>query len=170
MKPLPIKLRPAIAGDAESIARVHFAAVHQTAAAFYPLEVLSSWSPPADHNRVERIAQTIAAGEEVFVVCEVKGVVRGFGSIVPKSSELRAVYVDPEFTHQRIGSAITHHLEDLAASRGVKELTMDASVNAEEFYRKLGYTVVERGLHRLPSGLQMACAKMSKTLPPSPNQ
>jgi hypothetical protein len=54
----------------------------------------------------------------------------------------------------------------VALERGAVELQMDASVNAEAFYRRAGYDVVERGTHRLRSGLQMACVKMSKRLTP----
>jgi ribosomal protein S18 acetylase RimI-like enzyme len=41
---------------------------------------------------------------------------------------------------------------------------MDASINAEAFYRRAGYEILERGVHRLRSGREMACLKMKKTL------
>lgn len=88
----------------------------------------------------------------------------GFGSIVPESEELRAVYVHARAGRCGVGSAILEQLELLAVSHGCAQLQMDASVNAEAFYRRNGYIVVERGIHRLSSGHDMACVKMRKTL------
>jgi hypothetical protein len=39
----------------------------------------------------------------------------------------------------------------------------DASINAEAFDRRAGYEIVERGVHRLRSGHEMACLKMKKS-------
>lgn len=41
---------------------------------------------------------------------------------------------------------------------------MDASVNAEAFYRRAGYQFVDHGVHRFDSGHEMACVKMKKDL------
>jgi putative acetyltransferase len=41
---------------------------------------------------------------------------------------------------------------------------MAASINAEAFYRRAGYEFVERGVHRLGGGVEMACVRMKKHL------
>jgi len=43
-------------------------------------------------------------------------------------------------------------------------LTLHTSINAEAFYSKQGFEVIEYGTHRLASGQEMACVKMQKTL------
>ena len=48
--------------------------------------------------------------------------------------------------------------------RGLLQLHMNASLNAEAFYRRAGYEVLEYGIHRLDTGLEMACVKMKKVL------
>ena len=88
----------------------------------------------------------------------------GCGSIVPLLQELRAVYVHPGAGRRGVGSAILRCLAQLALDRGVLQLQMDASINAEAFYRRAGYKILERGVHRLRSGREMACLKMKKSL------
>jgi putative acetyltransferase len=159
-----VNIRPAIVADAIAIIDLHFAAVHQSAGSFYPPDVLDSWSTPPDETRYDQIRRTLEKREELFVVAEDASGVIGFGSIVPLLQELRAVYVHPRAGRRGVGSAILRRLEQLALDRGVLQLQMDASINAEAFYTRAGYEILERGVHRLRSGGEMACLKMKKSL------
>jgi len=159
-----VEIRPATAADAVAIIDLHFAAVHETAAAFYPREVLDRWSSLPDEARYQRIRDAIAKGEERLLVAEEPSGVVGFGSIVPRLQELHAVYVHPRLGRQGIGSRILVQLERLATDLDVWQLQMEASVNAEAFYRRAGYEVVERGVHRLGGGIEMASVTMKKRL------
>lgn len=159
----PVHIRPALDADAEPIIHAHFAAVHQTASDFYPREVLESWSRQPDESRYEQIRQAIAKGHELFLVAEDLLGVAGFGSIVPASQELRALYVHPRIARRGVGANLLLHLERLALLRQCAYLQMEASLNAEAFYRRHGYELVERGVHRLTNGGEMACVKMKKT-------
>ena len=161
---MAVDVRPATYADAESIVRVHFAAVHETAGAFYPAEVLANWSRQPGETRYRQIRDAIARGDELFLVAEDSSVVVGFGSIFPALQELRAVYVHPRIGRQGVGTKILQRLETMAAERGLSQLQMDASVNAEVFYRTHGYEVIARGVHRLSSGHHMTCVKMRKLL------
>jgi putative acetyltransferase len=162
-----IRVGSARAEDAEGIVRVHFAAVHNTAAPFYPDEVIQNWSRPVSEERVQGMRQVIAQSEEIVVVARVDDAIAGFGSIVPANNELRAVYVHPDYGAQGIGGAILSTLEEIARAKGMPLLEMSASVNAESFYRKHGFQVIERTSHQLSSGHQMACVRMRKVLIPS---
>jgi putative acetyltransferase len=159
-------VRPAVVADAEAIANVHFAAVHRTASTFYSTAVLDSWSSHPDEGRYGRMREVITGDDELVLVAEMAQGVVAFGSIVPRLAELRAVYVHPDAGCQGIGSQILAMLERLAIERGVSELQMHASLNAEAFYKRAGYVAVERGIHRLGTGQEMACVKMLKTLAP----
>jgi putative acetyltransferase len=150
--------------DAELIIHAHFAAVHQTPFDFYPREVLESWYRHPDETRYQQIRQAIAKGHELFLVAEDVSVVVGFGSIVPALHELRALYIHPRIARRGVGANLLVHLEQLAVLRHCAYLQMDASLNAEAFYARHGYEVVERGVQRLISGHEMACVKMKKTL------
>jgi putative acetyltransferase len=156
----PLAIRPAIVDDAQRILEAHNAAVHRTAAGEYASDILAAWAAP-------RMARIIASQSELLLVAEIDERVVGFGSIIPKNSELRAVYVHPDFGRKGIGNRILSALEDLARQYALAELTMDASLNAEEFYRAHGYVVVDRGDHPLRTGARMRCVKMRKALTPA---
>jgi N-acetylglutamate synthase-like GNAT family acetyltransferase len=159
-----VRIRPAVDADAAGVSRVHFEAVRRTAAPFYPPDVIDSWSQEPDERRREQFRRAIVGKDELFLVADRGGEVVGFGSIVPSSGELRAVYVHPDVGRTGVGAAILRDLEQMATATGLSTLHMDASLNAETFYARHGYEVVERGTHRLSGGAQMACVKMRKAL------
>jgi N-acetylglutamate synthase-like GNAT family acetyltransferase len=163
-----INLRRATISDVEDLVRVHHAAVHGTASStFYRQDILYSWSPsPTDQSRIDRHRQAIEDNDHLTIVAESvnNAVIVGFGSVIPSKQEIRAVYVDPTFAGQGIGSKILLNLEEIAQLHGVDKLHLDASLNAEKFYSHHGYSVVERGTHLLYCGVIMDCVKMSKDL------
>jgi len=55
-------------------------------------------------------------------------------------------------------------LEAWAIAAGISQLHLDASLNAEAFYQRNGFGVVEYSQHQLRSGLPMDCVKMRKLL------
>ena len=159
-----IRVRPALEQDAAALSRIHFEAVHRTAAPFYPPDVIDTWSIAPNETRVGQFRQAIAGNDELFLVAERNGVVVGFGSIVPSAAELRSVYVHPDLGRSGVGAAILQRLERWAIEKGVSELHMDASLNAEAFYSRHGYEIVERSSHQLGRGPRMACVRMRKSL------
>lgn len=163
-----IHLRPATIFDVEALIRVHHASVHGPApSTFYTQKILQSWSPsPTDTLRINQLRKAIENSTELVVVAESteNAVIIGFGSVVPAQQELRAVYVDPLFGRQGAGPKILSHLEALAILHSTDILHVDASLNAERFYNRHGYSVVQRASHRLSSGVDMDCVKMSKKL------
>lgn len=157
-------VRPATVSDAKAIIDLHFAAVHRSASGFYSSAVLESWSRPPDEARYLRMRAIIAGGDELVLVAQVDSGVVAFGSIVPRLAELRAVYVRPDVGRLGIGAQVLTALEDMARERGVSELHMNASLNAEAFYHRAGYEVVGHGVHRLGTGQEMPCVAMRKRL------
>jgi putative acetyltransferase len=159
-----IKIELAQAQDAAAIAEVHHAAVHQSAKSFYPEEVIHSWSRPISNDRVERIKQVVEESDEWMIVARQNNQIIGFGSIVPENNELRSLYVHPSFGRCGVGERILTILEHEARSLRLPYLQMDASLNAESFYRKHGFEIIEYATHQLTSGQEMACVKMRKVL------
>lgn len=160
-----VRLQLARAEDTEAMLIVHRAAVRGVATHFYNPETIEDWGSPIRSEYVESLAQRIMRGEEEAVVArDASGHVIGFGSIVPSAYELRALYVAPEHGGTGIGGMILRDLEARAQKRGIDELSVDASVNAEAFYRRHGFEVEGRGQHALPSGRQIDCVRMRKHL------
>lgn len=157
-------VRIAITADAEAIVRTHHAAVCGTAHDYYPPDVLEAWAVPLTDDSYQRVREEIADDAMVVVVADVNSRVTGFGMIVPGDEELRAVYVEPSFGRQGVGTAILQRLEEAACARDVARLNLSSSINAEAFYAKHGYETIERTTHRLRSGNEMACVRMTKRL------
>jgi len=159
-----LHVRLAVTADAEAIVRTHHEAVWNTARHHYQPDVLEAWAVTLTDDSYEQVRQEIADAEMVVLVAESNSRIAGFGMIVPAGEELRAVYVDPAFGRQGVGTAILHRLEQTARERSVDRLNLSSSINAEAFYGKHGYEVVERATHRLRSGHEMACVRMTKRL------
>lgn len=159
-------VRPAVTADAEAIVRTHYEAVWHTARNNYSPDVLEAWAVKLSDSSYKQVHREILDVDLVVLVAESLSRVVGFGMIVPADEELRAVYVDPAFGRQGVGTAILERLEQTARERGVAQLNLSSSINAEAFYGKHGYSVVERTTLRLRSGCEMACVRMTKTLLP----
>jgi len=158
-----VQIRTARPEDAETIIHLHYAAVHETAIAFYPTEIIEAWSRKPDEARFQWMRQMIASGEEVVLVAEAPSGILGFGVLIPKLHELRALYVHPEAGRQGIGKQILQAVEAQAAARGISCLQLLASLNAETFYQRNGYKVLSRGTFRLSPEHEMDCVKMEKS-------
>lgn len=158
---MSITIRPFSPDDAEVFLRVHHAAVRGNAANDYPTEVINAWAPAIQTTHIERVKADLT-GTRVLALCD--GEVAGVGEVVPDLSELRACYVAPKFGRRGIGQRIVAELEQIARSRGVLRLWLDSSLTAEAFYKRLGYSVRQRGEHVLGNGVTMACVTMEKIL------
>jgi len=157
-----LHVRIAVTADAEAIVRTHHEAVWNTARNHYSPDVLEAWAVKLADSSYEQVRREILDVELVVLVAESLSRVAGFGMIVPADKELRAVY--PAFGRQGVGAAILGRLEQIARQRGVTRLDLSSSINAEAFYAKHGYEVVERTTLRLRSGCEMACVRMTKNL------
>ena len=97
-------IRPAIVDDAQGILKTHSAAVHRTASRQYASDILTVWAAPFGADNVRRMAGIIASQSELVLVAEIGANIVGFGSIVAKNIELRAIYVHPDFGREGVGT------------------------------------------------------------------
>ncbi|OUL19583.1 hypothetical protein BV378_32730 [Nostoc sp. RF31YmG] len=159
-----IKVRRCLPSDAESVLKVHRAAIHGTASSCYPKEIIQYWASPITPSKIKAFANNTVIGEETRIVAEINGQIVGFGAVVVSNSELRAVYVSPKFGRSGVGTAILQELERLARERGLSELHLNASLNAEPFYQVNGYINEGFEEHILRSGRKMPSVRMGKKL------
>jgi putative acetyltransferase len=121
-------LRRATIKDADEILLTRIASIRALASSSYS----QTGSVASYHSPIE---------EKVVLVEEVGGQVVGFGQLDPTSAVIQAVYVCPTMTRQGVGTKILRALEAAAAAQGIQELTLEASLNAVEFYRRAGYVL-----------------------------
>ena len=73
------------------------------------------------------------------------------------------LYVHPGVAGQGVASMLLDALEKLAGGRGATKLTVDASDNAADFFRKRGYVAMQRNSITV-NGEWLANTTMQKTL------
>lgn len=163
-----ILIRKAGLLDAKAILNVHYAAVHDSrpgsASSFYDRETLDCWSPMVDEERVGNFISCFKPDDELLWVGQLSDKLIGFASIVPRLNELRSCYVDPASSLKGVARSLLLHLEAEARQLRLGFLTLDASLNAESFYQKLGYQSDGLTRHPLPGGLSMTAVRMYKFL------
>ncbi|MBX9938665.1 MAG: GNAT family N-acetyltransferase [Candidatus Obscuribacterales bacterium] len=163
-----ILIRKAGLLDAKAILNVHYAAVHDSkpgsASSFYDRETLDCWSPVVDEERVGNFISCFKPDDELMCVAQLGDKLIGFASIVPRLNELRSCYVDPSLSLKGVARSLLLHLEAEARQLRLGFLTLDASLNAESFYQKLGYQSDGLTRHPLPGGLSMTAVRMYKFL------
>ena len=159
-----IKIRIATLNDAKSILKVHYDAVHKIASKDYSREILDDWSAPVTDKRINDTKKKLQAGRITFVVAEINGEIIGFGAIVPKDYEIRAVYVLPKAKRKGVGTALLRKLEGIAKQNNIKKLNLESSITAEKFYNKSGYKSLRYWDFILKTGRMMKSVKMSKKL------
>ena len=152
-------IRPAADGDRPAIHAVHVRAIRGTCSRSYSAEQISSWAGLLSPDSYKVVLQT-----RVMVVATDGTMVIGFGQLNPDIGEVDAVYVLPERQGEGIGGMVLSDLEQRARERGVTTLELSATLNAANFYERAGYARQQVAVHRLPTGVELQCIRMSKRL------
>lgn len=132
-----LTIRPATRGDAGAIHRVHTRSITTLCPNHYPGEVINGW---LRGRTPEGYYSSIDTGS-VFVA-EIAGEVAGFGRAV--KGEVLSVYVDPDHASRGVGSLLLAHAIAVAREGHDGPIAVVSTINAEAFYLKHGFTVVNR--------------------------
>jgi len=132
----PLKIRSAIATDADAIHELHTKSVQELCAEHYTPEQIAGW-----------LKQRTSAGylpgierNEIFVA-EAHFEIVGFGHAIP--GEVLAVFVAPDRAHQGIGTALLAHAMDIARKNAQWVVRLEATLNAQKFYERAGFVVID---------------------------
>ncbi|MBD2198129.1 GNAT family N-acetyltransferase [Calothrix parietina] len=155
-----IILRPAQPTDARDLSIIHIAAIKALPATFYSPEELLAWRNNRDRPDNGNIFKLIKADN--FWVAVIDNVITGFASYI--DDELIALYVHPQYQGRGIGRNLVEHFCDRAREQGIDRVMTTASLYAEGFYSRLGFTAIARAPHYLSKGIIVPVTKMSKKL------
>lgn len=158
-----LSLRPATPGDRRALWRIHSRSVEALCAGAYSSLEVRTWVEllrPDGYLRPEQPRTVLVAERGRHLV--------GFGQLDAFLGELEALYVVPEEMGHGVGSALLSALEELAWRAGARVMSLDASLNAEDFYRARGYVRLHAAKRILTPEVQLACVRMRKqrTAPP----
>lgn len=160
-RPPAIALRRAGAADIAALWALRTRAVRSGCAAHYPARTVELWSatpvPPA-------YAGLVAAGGAVLAE-SARGLL-GYAILERGGGEVDAVFVDPDCAGLGVGKLLLRALEEMAGADGTGRLHLYASLNAVAFYRAAGFVALRAARYPHPSGVELDCVYMEKTLAP----
>jgi putative acetyltransferase len=151
-------LRPFLPADTPVLAAIFAAAIQELTGDDYDEEQQEAWASAADDE--QEFGKKLAG--ELTLIASLKNAPVGFASLRGKD-HIDMLYVHPNAAGQGVASALLDALEKLARARGAEKLTVDASDNAQEFFRKRGYVAQQRNSITI-NGEWLANTTMQKTL------
>ncbi|HEX5778637.1 MAG TPA: GNAT family N-acetyltransferase [Xanthobacteraceae bacterium] len=151
-------LRPFLPEDVPVLAEIFRASVEGLAAEDYSESQVDVWASAADDE--EQFAARLAAS--LTLVATMDGAAVGFASL-DAPGHIDFVYVHPAVAGRGAGTMLVDALTKLAAARGAIKLTVEASDNAQEFFRRRGFKALQR--NSVPMGGEwLANTTMEKPL------
>jgi putative acetyltransferase len=151
-------LRPFLPADAPVLAEIFRASVEGLAADDYSESQIDAWSGALDDEA--KFAARLAAS--LTLIATMDGAAIGFASL-DAPGHIDFVYVHPAVAGRGAGSMLVDALTKLAAARGAIKLTVEASDNAQEFFRRRGFKAMQRNTVPL-AGEWFANTTMEKPL------
>ena len=151
-------LRPYLAADTPVLAAIFVAAIEELTGEDYSEAQQEAWASAADDE--EQFGKRLAG--ELTLIATLQNSPVGFASLKGKD-HIDMLYVHPGAAGQGVASMLCDALEKLAGGRGAKNLTVDASDNAQGFFEKRGYVAKQRNTVTV-NGEWLANTTMQKTL------
>ena len=151
-------LRPFLAEDTPVLAAILAASIEELTGEDYNEAQQEAWASVADEE--DQFGKRLAS--ELTLVATLQNSPVGFAAL-KGADHIDMLYVHPGAAGQGVGSMLTDALEKLAGGRGAKSLTVDASDNAEDFFKKRGYVARQRNTVTI-NGEWLANTTMQKML------
>jgi putative acetyltransferase len=150
-------LRPFLPTDVPILAAIFASAIEELTGDDYSEAQQEAWMAAAEDDEFGR-----RLGADLTLIATLEGSPIGFASL-RGNDHIRLLYVHPAVVGQGIATMLVDALEKLAAGRGAKSLTVDASDTAQNFFAKRGYSAKQRNSVTI-NGEWLANTTMQKTL------
>ncbi len=132
-------LRPYMPADAATLAALFRESVDELAEEDYDDAQREAWASQAD----DAAAFGARLAGALTIVALVDGEIAGFASL-KDNADFHMLYVRPELARRGVGTALADAIEKIAAGRGTKTMTVDASDAARDFFAARGYVAKTR--------------------------
>ena len=132
-------LRPFLPADVPMLAAIFVAAIQELTGDDYSEAQQEAWAAVADDEAA--FGKKLAG--ELTLIATMQNAPVGFASL-KGNDHIEMLYVHPSVAGQGVGATLCDALEKLAGARGTKTLSVDASDNALDFFRKRGYVARQR--------------------------
>src|SRR4030081_2120845 len=151
-------LRPFLPADTPILAAIFVAAIQELTGDDYSEAQQEAWAAVVEDEAA--FGKRLAG--QLTLIATLQNSPVGFVSL-KGPDHIDLLYVHPGVAGQGIASMLCDALEKLAGPRGAKNLTVDASDNAEPFFKKRGYVAMQRNTITI-NGEWLANTTMQKTL------
>ena len=132
-------LRPFLPQDAPMLAEIFRASVEELTEGDYNPAQQEAWASLADD--LAEFAGRL--GKHLTLIATMQGSPVGFISL-DSSAEIGLFYVHPAVAGQGVGTMLYNAAEKLSDSRGVSQLSVEASDTAREFFEHRGFAPEQR--------------------------
>jgi GNAT superfamily N-acetyltransferase len=156
---MKIKVRKTRLEDCRRVAHVHRTSIRKICSSRYDQDVIDTWAGGCSANGVRRSSKRKEANN---IVVEVDGIICGIGASL--NNRIWLVYVHPKWSGLGLGDKLIQRLESDMLKKGLKDITLESSLNAYNFYLRNGYKKVKKKSLEFRNGLRIPCIKMKKTL------
>ncbi|NHX01113.1 MULTISPECIES: GNAT family N-acetyltransferase [Pseudomonas] len=151
-------IRRATPDDAQIAFDIRRLAIRHQCIGAYSEQQMLDWTKGAAEDGYDALM------ERHFYLGCIEGEAVATGMLDLDYREIGAIFIRPDFMQRGLGKRVLYFLEDFARDLGLTEVCLDATLNAVNFYRRCGYIGEESAVYQSPSGLQLACVPMVKTL------
>ena len=134
-----IGLRPFLPADTSILAAIFVASIEELTEDSYSEAQREAWASRAE----DEAAFGKRLGSQLTLIATMQGSPVGFVSL-KGADELDMLYVHPGAARQGVATTLCDALEKLAAARGAKRISVDASDSAQEFFAGRGYMGQQR--------------------------
>jgi putative acetyltransferase len=134
-----LAMRPMLPEDVPLLAEIFRAAIEELTSDDYSEAQQEAWAEAADD--LESFGARLAG--ELTLVATHAGSAIGFASLAD-NARIDMLYVHPAAAGQGAGGMLMDALEKLAAGRGTRELSVEASDTARAFFENRGFTAKSR--------------------------
>ncbi len=132
-------LRPFLPADTPILAAIFAASITDLTGDDYSEAQQEAWATAAEDE--DAFGEKLAG--QLTLIATLQNAPVGFASL-KGPDHIDMLYVHPSAAGQGVGAALCDALEKIAGARGAKTLTVDASDNALDFFRKRGYVARQR--------------------------
>ena len=127
-----IKIRKFLEGDALEASNLIRKTLSEENSKFYPNSVIEYMSNEFSPNFLIELSKE----RDFFVAIEKSTII---GTITIMNDYIGTVFVNPDEHSKGIGTKLMMTIENLAKERKIEKLRLQSSINAVDFYEKLGY-------------------------------
>jgi len=132
-------LRPFMPADTVALRELFVQSIEELAEDEYDDDQRLAWASAAAD--AEAFCDHLAS--MLTLVVQVDGEYAGFASL-KDNAQIDMLYVHPDYAGEGVGTALVDALERIAASRGTKHISVDASDTSAIFFEGRGYVATHR--------------------------